>query len=599
MQLPQPGISGSRGETFAGGSAAAGKLVSLIRRNPAILLGRALLFFLEQDRRRYLINVPVVLISESFELLPAFLTGVLITLLMHYSADKLLQLVVVILLFASSRGFIAWVRLRSKRILGQIALNCRYRARVWGFERLIGFSMNWHHQEAAGNKVQRLITGSDAIKEWANFHNELAGPLAAFIGVTCAAMFISPWFIFFSLYFIGGMFAIEIAYDRRIARLSTHINASVEAASGALVEGATNIMTVKAAGAGQMLHMAVNAKEASSATLGHQRVALNTQKWLAFQVHTCFALGIYLATVAYASLHGVIAIGFVATYVQYFNWLRSSTTSFTDRFQVMVERYAELMRVMPLFLDGGPGQGESRKAVFPAQWQQIVAEDVHYSWADKPALRGVSLALARGERVGITGPSGSGKSTFIKLLLGLYTPSAGRISIGSADLHSIAPDELSHHISVVLQDTELFNVSLRENITLMREFDADLYARVCAAACLDALIERLPQGDAAALGDRGHALSGGERQRIGVARALYRQPSILILDEATSALDDTTEDAVMAGILANLSGDALLIAIAHRTRSLRAMTRHVVFGEGVLTVASEPGGEIVADSQHG
>lgn len=580
-------------QQLAGASAenvsVAGTRAWAIHQNPVMALARSLFFFLGQDRRRYLINVPIVLVSESFELLPAFLTGVLITLLMQYSADKLLQLVAVILLFASSRGFIAWVRLRSKRILGQIALNCRYRARVWGFERLIGFSMSWHHQEAAGNKVQRLITGSDAIKEWANFHNELAGPLAAFIGVTCAAMFISPWFIFFSLYFIGGMFAIEIAYDRRIARLSTHINASVETASGALVEGTTNIMTVKAAGAGQMLRVAVNAREASSANLGHQRVVLHTQKWLVFQVHTCCALGIYLATVAYASLHGVIAIGFVATYVQYFNWLRSSTTSFTDRFQVMVERYAELMRVMPLFMDGGAGQSESRKAAFPAQWQKIVVEDVHYAWAGKPALRGVSLVLARGERVGITGPSGSGKSTFIKLLLGLYTPSVGHISVGGTDLHCIAPDELSRHISVVLQDTELFNVSLRENITLMREFDAALYARVCTAACLDALIERLPLGDAAVLGDRGHALSGGERQRIGIARALYRQSSILILDEATSALDDVTEDSVMAGILANLADDALLIAIAHRTRSLRQMTRSLAFSTGVLVDEQERG----------
>ena len=92
------------------------------------------------------------------------------------------------------------------------------------------------------------------------------------------------------------------------------------------------------------------------------------------------------------------------------------------------------------------------------------------------------------------------------------------------------------------------------------------------------------------LGDRGHALSGGERQRIGIARALYRRPSILILDEATSALDDATEDAVMAGILVNLADDALLVAIAHRTRSLRAMTRHIAFADGVLSNPMERDG---------
>ena len=99
---------------------------------------------------------------------------------------------------------------------------------------------------------------------------------------------------------------------------------------------------------------------------------------------------------------------------------------------------------------------------------------------------------------------------------------------------------------------------------------------------VDTVIARLPEGDAAVLGDRGHALSGGERQRIGIARALYRQPSILILDESTSALDDSTGDAVMAGVLASLPEETLLLAIAHRTRSLRAMTRHIAFAAGEL-----------------
>lgn len=548
--------------------------------NPAMRLLRALMFFLGPDRRTYLTHVPIVLVSESFEALPAFLTGVLITLLMHYSPDRLYQLVGVIALFAASRGFIATIRLRSKRILGQVALNCRYRARVWGFERLIGFSMSWHQQEAAGNKVQRLITGSDAIKEWGNFHNELAGPLAAFLGVACATAFVSPWFILFSLYFIAGMFAIEIFFDRRIARLSSRVNAAVEAASGTLVEGTSHIMTIKATGAGNMLNEKVSAREAGSVSLGHQRVALHTRKWLVFQMHICCALGIYLCTVAHASLHGVIEVGFVATYIQYFNWLRASTTSFTDRFQIMVERYADLMRMMPFFENNE--RAPARQAVFPPAWQHIMVSDVHYVWGERPALSGVSLTLNRGERVGISGPSGSGKSTFVKLLLGLYGPSSGSIRIGDTDLTAIAPEELNRNMAVVLQDTELFNLSLRENITLMRAFDADRYAQVCAAACLDGLISRLPQGDAAVLGDRGHALSGGERQRVGIARALYRQPSILILDESTSALDDATEDAVMAGITACLPADALLLAVAHRTRSLCGMTRRVSFADGRL-----------------
>lgn len=546
-----------------------------------------MLFFLDTDRRRYLLHMPIVLLTETSELVVPYLLGLMITMLIAYkSGQSLVPLALVIFALAASRGGIAWIRLRSKRALGQIALNCRYRARVWGFERLVGFSMTWHHEESAGNKVQRLITGSDAVKEWGTFHNEVAGPLATLIGVMVSCFFISPWFTLFGVYFMLGMSLIERHYDKKVAVVSASINKSVENSSGSIIEGATNILTIKAAGAGAMVRSAVQGREAGATALGHERVNLGIKKWIAFQLHTCVAFGIYLTAIAWATIHDVVAVGFVITYVQYFNGLRSSTTTFTDRFQAMVERYSELMRLMPLFDDSQALKAQQRHAKFPEGWDGIEVADLEYNWTTpagaKPALRGVSFSIARGERVGITGKSGSGKSTLIKLLLGLYEPAAGRIEIGGISNLAIQPDEFERHVTVVLQDAELFNVSIRDNVTLMREIDEALYEKVCAAAGLTELIAKLPQGASTVLGDRGYSLSGGERQRIGVARALYRQPSILILDEATSALDDATEDHVMHGILSCMPTDSVVIAIAHRTRSLKDMGRILHFADGLL-----------------
>ncbi|MFT3735530.1 MAG: ABC transporter ATP-binding protein [Rhodocyclaceae bacterium] len=556
-------------------------------RNPARFVLQSLFFFLDSDRRRYLIHMPIVLISEASDLLPPLLLGVMISMLMEYQpGQSLLPLCVIIAVIAASRGFTAWIRLRSKRILGQIALNCRYRARVWGFERLVGVSMHWHHQESAGNKVQRLMTGSDAVREWGTFHNDVAGPLATLIGVTISCAFISPWFIFFGVYFMLGMAFIERHYDRKVAALSTRINQSVENASGSIVEGATHILTIKASGAGSMVRDAVAGREASARDLGHERVKLGTQKWLAFQLHTCMAFGIFLSAIAWATLHDIITVSFIVTYVQYFNGLRQSTTTFTDRFQAMVERYADLMRLMPLFEDTGHARASNRHAPFPAEWDGIHIHDLDYDWGDKPALRDITLSLRRGERIGVVGQSGSGKSTLIKLLLGLYDPARGHIRIGSVDSREIDTEQFGQHVAVVLQEVELFNVTLYDNITLMREADAALFARVCSAAGLDELIARLPQGAQTALGERGQALSGGERQRIGIARALFRQPDILILDEATSALDDDTEDRVMRGVLQCMSDDAIVIAVAHRTRSLKDMHRLLRFEQGRLLNAA-------------
>ncbi|KAF7598968.1 MAG: lipid A export ATP-binding/permease MsbA [Candidatus Dactylopiibacterium carminicum] len=559
--------------------------------NPVRFVASTLLFFLGEDRRRYFTHMPVVLITETGELLPPLLNGLLITLLMsHQPGDSLLPLGLLILALAASRGVIGWVRLRSKRVLGQIALNCRYRARVWGFERLVGFSMSWHHRESAGNKVQRLMTGADAVRDWGNFHNDVASPLSSMLGVAVACAFISPYFIVFAAYFVMGMVLIERFFDRRIAQLSTHINGGMESASGTLVEGATNMLTIKASGAGGMLRQAVARKEARATALGHERVALSTRKALMFHVHIGVALGIFLTVISWAALHGVIAVGFVVTYLQFFQSLRAATNAFTDRFQILVEHHADLMRLMPLFQEA---QGRRGQAPFPVSWQHIRISGLHYAWGERSVLCGLDLIVARGERIGIAGESGSGKSSFIKLLLGLYEPQSGTIEIGGLRRQDISPADFEQHVAVVLQEVELFDVSLRDNITLMREQDDGWFMQVCEAAQLGGLITRLPQGVDTPLGERGLSLSGGERQRVGIARALYRRPALLILDEATSALDGATEDLVMQGILFCLSADATLIAVAHRQRSLRQMHRVVQIEQGMLKPSACANPEIV------
>jgi ABC-type multidrug transport system fused ATPase/permease subunit len=190
--------------------------------------------------------------------------------------------------------------------------------------------------------------------------------------------------------------------------------------------------------------------------------------------------------------------------------------------------------------------------------------------------------VTRGEVVGIAGPSGSGKSTLIKLLLGLYHLDSGTVTIGDVGVNQIRHDELISNVAVVLQDTELFNFSLRENITMMRDVPRDLVQRSCEIACLNDVIARLPDGLDTVVGERGCSLSGGERQRVGIARAICRNASILLMDEATSALDSATEQVVMQRLMAEYKGDRTMLIIAHRISTLREADRIVVFDEGRL-----------------
>jgi ABC-type bacteriocin/lantibiotic exporter with double-glycine peptidase domain len=185
-----------------------------------------------------------------------------------------------------------------------------------------------------------------------------------------------------------------------------------------------------------------------------------------------------------------------------------------------------------------------------------------HSSASPFVLRNVSLEIEPGQKVGIIGPSGAGKTTLAHLIAGLESPTEGTIRFDGLPLDELDLQHVRRQIGVVMQDAHLFHDSVSANITLhdasVPQEDVEAAAR---RACIDDVIEALPDGYATTIGDGGIALSGGERQRLALAAALVRNPQIVVLDEATSALDAETERRVQAN-LATLG--ATQIVIAHR-----------------------------------
>jgi ATP-binding cassette subfamily B protein len=197
-------------------------------------------------------------------------------------------------------------------------------------------------------------------------------------------------------------------------------------------------------------------------------------------------------------------------------------------------------------------------------------------------LRGLSLTIRAGQSVAFVGRSGSGKSTLLSLLLRLYDPDSGAITIDGRDLRSLAQDSLRAQCGVVFQDSFLFDRSIGENIRLGRPDATDAEVAAAArAAQIDTLITSLPDGYDTPVGERGGRLSGGQRQRIALARALVRDPAVLILDEATSALDPATE-AAFNETLAGLSLGRTVISVTHRLRSITQADQIFVLDEGRL-----------------
>ena len=242
-----------------------------------------------------------------------------------------------------------------------------------------------------------------------------------------------------------------------------------------------------------------------------------------------------------------------------------------------MERMLEILEE-PIEIAERPGA----RALEPLS-REIVLENVTFGYEpDRLIVKGLEMTVPAGQHVAIVGPSGSGKSTVVNLLLRFWDPEGGHVFFDGVDIRDVTLASLRGQIGLVFQDTFVFDTTLRENIALAREgaTDAEVLA-AAGAARLESWIELLPAGADTLLGERGVRMSGGQRQRLAIARALLRDPSVLILDEATSALDATTEAEILETLDEAAKGRTT-ISITHRL-SLAARSDYVfVLEEGTI-----------------
>ena len=250
---------------------------------------------------------------------------------------------------------------------------------------------------------------------------------------------------------------------------------------------------------------------------------------------------------------------------------------------------------------GGP-RAAAPAPVTPLDFQlDLRFEDVSYAYpgTDEPVVDHLDLVVRRGESVGLVGPSGAGKTTLVDLVLGLLRPTSGRILI---DGHPLEGDRVSAWRAVVgyvPQDVFLFDDSVLHNIAIGladEEIDRERVARAIDLAQFGPVLAELPEGLETNMGERGVRLSGGQRQRLGIARALYGSPRVLVLDEATSSLDGITE-AAFTETVESLRADITLVVIAHRLSTVRHCDRIVLLAAGTVE-ASGSFDELVEHSDH-
>ncbi len=272
------------------------------------------------------------------------------------------------------------------------------------------------------------------------------------------------------------------------------------------------------------------------------------------------------------------------TFVAVLNRLSVRVSNVTGTWAQITSTVARLRIVDELFESEGLQYTRTGGYPFTGLKSKITFENVtlQYPGRETPAVNSVSFSIPKGSSVALVGPSGGGKSSLADLLLGLYEPTSGSIKIDGHDILTIDTASWRNRIGVVSQDTILFNATVRENIAFARP-DATFEQIQAAAEASQAanFIKDLPQGFDTLVGERGFMLSGGQRQRLAIARALIRQPDLLILDEATSALDTNSEIAVQQTI-DNLSRSVTRLVVAHRLSTVRGVDKIIVVEQGRL-----------------
>ncbi|WP_394807571.1 type I secretion system permease/ATPase [Nitrosomonas sp.] len=198
-----------------------------------------------------------------------------------------------------------------------------------------------------------------------------------------------------------------------------------------------------------------------------------------------------------------------------------------------------------------------------------------------PVIKGLTFSLAAGEVLGIIGPSGSGKSTLARLLVGVWPAAAGKVRLDGADVYLWNKDELGPHIGYLPQDIELFAGTVSENIARFGEVHADKVILAAKRAGVHELVLNMPSGYDTPLGDGGAGLSGGQKQRLGLARAMYDDPSLIVLDEPNSNLDDVGEQALLAAIIDLRKRGKTIVLITHRTSIISATNKLLLLHDGI------------------
>ncbi len=450
------------------------------------------------------------------------------------------------------------------------------------FRHLQYLSIRYYDKRRVGEILARVISDVTAIQQLF-ISGVITLVLPGFtLVMALAIMFYLNWVIALIALFVLPIYAWAFFhYKKRIKDASLLVREEISEMTGRLGEIVSGIRVVRSFTAEKHECHQFGRHTRDLFERQFNSNMLGVYLWMIADALAGIGTGVILFFGAFSVINGVMTLGSLTAILSYTAMLYSPIAQLTSLNSIVQQAMAGVDRIFEI-LDM---DSEEKKLRYGVKLERIkghiLFDNVSYAYDQKvPVLKDICLEILPGEVVALVGPSGCGKSTLMSLLLRFYDPTAGKIYLDGYDISRVDPRSIRETIGIVLQEIFLFSGSIRENIRYgRRDATPEEVISAARAANIHDIIMRLPQGYDTELREKGVGLSVGERQRIAIARAILRDPHILIFDEATSSLDSRAEQVVQEA-LKNLSRGRTTFIAAHRLSTILHADKIVVLEQG-------------------
>ena len=530
-------------------------------------------------------------LNKLFDLAPPVLIGIAIDIVVEGSEsfignfgfeDKRQQLIILAFItfviwgFESIFDYVASVTWRN------IAQDLQHSMRTETFSKTLDLDLSFFENKSSGRLMAIL---NDDVNQMENFLNEAANRLiqtaTTVIVIGATFLYISPLVAIFAFIPIPVIVFGSYKFVQRIGERYSKIRNNVESLNAHLSNSITGILTVKSFNREKKEYKRIDLASDEVKTANYDAIKLSAAFIPIIRVAILFGFTATLLIGGFLALDGQIKVGMYSVMLfitQRLLWPLTELGMIFDSFQKAMASFRRIMNLR----NTNPTINDGKTELLKLE-NKISFENLNFEYVKNfPVLKNINIEIKKGKTTAIVGSTGSGKSTLIKLILRFYEKNSGKILFDDHEIESLSLESIRNKIGLVSQDVFLFEGSVFENIAY-GNIDANS-EQVWNAAKLsesDRFINELPDKENTIVGERGQKLSGGQRQRISIARAILKNPEILILDEATSAVDNETEAAIQES-LETLKEGRTVIAIAHRLSTIRNADLIYVLEDGLI-----------------